>query len=229
MVSRSEKTAPASDKKLMQLRKYNLKKGYAALEMLINYLEDNIILFPYYEASDAHKKNRGLLINQTLEFQESGVQLFDNYQLYKTLKIHQANAEETFLQPTLGQTISDNLYAKILANNLTADEKSLLKKVQKPLAAFTMAEAIRSKAVTIDADGVFQLSETVGGISGNVENRNPPSDQLLNRAACGFTMRGEQELETLRQYLTANHEKYSYTIPTAVNINDGSAPNVYLM
>jgi len=160
---------------------------------------------------------------------DAGVQLNENYQLYKSIRIHQANAEETFILPTLGQTIGDLLYTKILANNLSTDEKALLKKVQKPLAAFTMAEAIRSKAISLDADGVFQLSETVGGISGNVENRNPPSDQLLHRAACGFTMRGEQELETLRQFLSANANKYSYTIPTAVKINDGSAPNIYFM
>jgi hypothetical protein len=229
MVSRSEKTAPASDKKLMQLRKSNLRKGYASLEMLINFLEDNIETFLDYKVSDAHKKNRSLFINQTLEFQDAGIQLNDNYQLYKSIRVHQANAEETFICPTLGKTISELLYSKILANTLTADQKTLIKKIQKPLAAFTMAEAIRMKAVSIDADGIFQLSETVGGISGNVENRNPPSDALLKRTACGFTMRGEQELETLRQFLAANAEKYTYTIPDAVVLNDGSAPNIYVL
>ncbi|RZK13764.1 MAG: hypothetical protein EOO43_17385, partial [Flavobacterium sp.] len=134
MVARSEKSAPASDKKLMQLRKYNLQKGYTSLEMLINYLEDNINLFPYYAATDEHKNNRGLLINKTPEFQSAGVQLNDNYQLYKSIRIHQQNAEETFIQPILGETINANLLAKILSNSLTIAEKGLLKKVQKPLA-----------------------------------------------------------------------------------------------
>lgn len=229
MVSRSDKTAPASDKKLMQLRKYNLQKGFSSLEMLVNHLEENLQLFPLYEASVAHQNNRSLLINQTLEFQAAGVQLNDNYQLYRSIRIHQQNAEETFIYPTLGDTISENLLAKILSNSLTNPEKLLLKKVQKPLAAFTMSEALKAKALIIDSDGVYQLSETVGGISGNVENRTPPSDALINKTICAYTIRAEQELQTLRQYLKANAQDFNYTVPPAVNINDGSAPNIYLL
>lgn len=227
-VVRSEKSAPASDKKLMQLRKSNLQSAYNALELLVNYLEENITLpvFADYATSDNHKENRSLFINTSAEFQKAGVQINNDAQLYQNLRVYQGNAEETYIIPLIGETTANAIYAEILSNTLTVPNKALLKKIHKALVSFTMSEAIPYKAVTIDSTGVFQLSETVGGISGNVENRSTATDRQLSPIMNAFKIRGEQELETMRKFLVDNATDYGYTDDYGI-LNDGSAPNIY--
>ncbi|MNR29615.1 hypothetical protein D3C85_1470120 [compost metagenome] len=90
-----------------------------------------------------------------------------------------------------------------------------------------MAEAIPYRTVTIDANGVFELSEAVGGMAANVETRSSATDKRLSAIMTGLTMRADQELETLRKFINANAEALNITPEADVNINDGSADRVY--
>jgi len=229
LVPRSEKMLPASDKKLIQLRKSNTRSAFAALELLVAFLEDNPVDFPLYAASDERKENRSLLINTSSEFQKAGVQIGSDAQLYQTLRVYQSNAEETYIIPTLTEAIANVLKGKILTKSLTDAEKTLLRKIQKPLAAYTMYEAIPYLPISIDSTGIFELSETVGGVSGNVENRNAATEKRLSAAMNGYYIRAEQELETLRKYLKEHAADFSYTAPQDVLLNDGSISNIYIL
>ncbi|MCX2473570.1 hypothetical protein OQZ33_04415 [Pedobacter sp. MC2016-05] len=229
LVPYSEKMRPASDKKLMQLRKSNIKAAFAALELLVSFLEDNKIDFPIYAVSEERKENRSLLINTSAEFQKAGVQIGNDAQLYQTLRVFQANAEETYIIPNLTESLAASLKAKMLSNSLTDIEKELLKKVHKALAPYTMIEAVPYLLLNIDSNGVFELSETVGGVSGNVENRNPATERAISRVLNGYCMKAEQHLETLRKFMKANAEALSYTVPTAVLYNDDPNSNIYVL
>jgi hypothetical protein len=83
-------------------------------------------------------------------------------------------------------------------------------------------------AVSMDASGIFELSETVGGISGNVENRNSASDKRLAMVMNGYLTKAEQQMEGIRKYLSANAQAFQYIIPEVVEINDPSN-NVYFI
>ncbi|RZJ85844.1 MAG: hypothetical protein EOO20_19490 [Chryseobacterium sp.] len=218
---------PASDKKLMQLRKSNIKSAFAALELLVSFLEDNKADFPIYADGDERKENRSLLINTSAEFQKAGVQIGNDAQLYQTLRVYQSNAEETYIIPTLTEALAAILKGKILSNSLTPLESELLKKVQKAVAPYTMIEAVPYLPLNIDSSGIFELSETVGGVSGNVENRNPATERAISRVLMGYCVKAEQHLETLRKFMKANAEALSYTVPTEVLFNEDPNSNIY--
>lgn len=227
-VVKSTTYLPASDKKIISLKKQNIFSGYNNLELAVSLLEGNLADFPVYAASDEHQANRSLLINTSAEFQAAGVNIGSDARLYATLRIYQSNIESTYLEPVLGTDIKDSLHAGILSGALDDNLKALLKRVQKAIAYYTIADAIPYMAVSLDASGIFELSETVGGISGNVENRSTASDKRLAMAMNGYMTKAEQQLETIRKYLAANAADFNYITPQAVEINDPNN-NVYFL
>lgn len=219
-VAKDSNKLPASDKKIIALKKQNISSGYAALETAVTFLEENIEDFPTYQASAEHSRNRSLLINTSTEFQGSGVNINQDARLYQTLRTYQETIEQTYIEPVLGYEIKEALHQGILNNNLSPEHQQLLKRVRKAIAAYTMAEAIPFMVLSMDASGIFQLSETVGGISGNVENRSSASDLRLSVAMNRYQMSAEQHLEGVRKYLASNKADFGYVTPEAINMND---------
>jgi hypothetical protein len=227
-VAKGVSNLPASDKKIMSLKKQNVFSGYNNLELAISLLEDNLNDFPTYKESNAHQANRSLLINTSGEFQAAGVNIGNDARLYSTLRVYQANMEQTYMESALGSAIKDSLHIGILNNDLDDEHKGLLKIVQKAVAFYTIADAIPYMAVSLDAAGIFELSETVGGISGNVENRSSASDKRLAMVMNGYLSKAEQQMEGIRKYLIANAESFQYITPQVVEINN-STNNVYFL
>lgn len=227
-VSKGPNTLPASDKKLMVFKRDNFDRGYNNLELLVNYLEANIDDFILYKGSDEHLSNRSLLINNSSEFQKSGVNISNNAHLYQTLRTYQPDIERSAIVPVLGRALYGKLVAIILNGGGTDKEKDLINQVRRPLAQLTMLEAIPWMAISLDAGGVYQLSETVGGISGNVENRSAAETSRLQAAMMSLECRSEGQLEDIKNWLTENSADFpDYVVTETININDGSAPNVY--
>lgn len=226
-VAKDNNRLPASDKKIIALKKQNISSGYAALETAVTFLEENIDDFPVYKESAEHERNRALLINTATEFQGSGVNINQDARLYQTLRTYQETIESTYIEPVLGTYIKDQLHDGIMTGTLSPDHQKLLKLVRKAIAAYTLAEAIPYMVLSMDASGIFELSETVGGISGNVENRSSASDKRLAIAMNRYQMSAEQHLEVVRKYLVSHREDFGYTAAEPINVND-SYTNTYL-
>jgi hypothetical protein len=229
-VRRGPTVAPASDKKLMALRKDSLDKGYAAIEQLIIYLEEFIVNFPTYQNSTERKRNRSLLINTSAEFQAAGVNIGNSAQLYQVLRTYQEDAERTYINRLLGDNLNTLIRSKISSGVPDETYDALIREVQRPVATFTLLEAIPYMAVSIDATGIYQLSETVGGISGNVENRSSAEVGRLQTAMYRLQIKGEMQLESLRKWIAKNKSQFiDYTIPEEVIINNNPDSNTYFL
>lgn len=221
---------PASDKKLMALKKESYQIGYHSLEQAVNYISESPAKFPTYQASKEHAKNRALLINNSSEFQESGVNIGYNAQLYDVLRIYQKDVESTYLLPLLGTNLRARLKTSILNNSLSEIEDDLLSELRKPVACFTLLEAIPYLAISLDSSGIYQLNETVGGISGNVENRTAAEVDRLSRAMYHLQAKGERQVETLRKWLQKNKDQFpEYAATSKVDLNDDPNSNIYVL
>lgn len=226
-VIKSNSSLPASDKKIVQLKKVNLSSAYAAIEMAIQYLEENLNEFDAYKNSEYRLNNRNSLINSTLEFQAAGVQLNDDSHLFHSLKPYIESAlEKNGLSSLLGDLI-DTLITGIRANSLDDKHRRLLKLVRRPLAALTMVEAIPYRAVSIGINGVFEMSSSVGGFAANTETSFAASDKKLTAVMAAYSINAESDLIKLEKYLNDNSSDFGFTRGKSQNINDGSASNVY--
>ncbi len=171
-VVKNNSRLPASDKKLVALRKDCFEAAYNALEKAVDFLETYRNTFETYLNSDERKQNRSLFIVSSTDFQKSGVNVNNSAQIFSKLKTYINQVELDVIEPNLGTNLYGSLKEKFIANNLTDKENLLLKKLQRPLAYLSMAEAIPYQDVNISPEGYFEISESVGGISGNTENKN---------------------------------------------------------
>lgn len=197
----------ASDKKLIQLKRQSLADGYYALELAQEYLESNLDTFTSYAASSAHTRNRSSFINSSIEFNTISAIPIEAV-LFANIRNIQVQVQDDQIQSVLGEDLIAELISSIKSGNATDDQKDLILKVQKTLVPLTLAEAIPYKLITIDASGVFQLRDTVGGISGNVENREPAEDRLAQSVMNRLCSQGESNLEKLRKWLNENAAKF---------------------
>jgi hypothetical protein len=227
-VSKSDRTLPASDKKLVALRTDSLEKAYNSLALAIEFLEENKDVFTDYAASAERINNRSLFILTAKEFQESGVMINNSSHLFDSLKTYIRNAEFK-IEKLLGGDLTNSVRSAILANN--ADEKTgaLIKKIRRPVAFAAMAEAVLFKAVSVTPNGVFTTSHTDGGASANIENRATASEKFLNMMFCKLENSANAAFDQLKQFLIDNAEDYSYTIVEAIDMNDYPERNSYYL
>jgi hypothetical protein len=227
-VAKGNNSMPASDTKLMKFKRKCLNDGFNNLELAIQFLEKNVVDFPLYGASDERKSNNALMINSSMEFQAAGVNIGSSAQLYNTLRIYQQAVEENNIIPILGSGFYDAFKALSLVGGLGPKQAKLLEQLRKAIAYFTMLEAIPYMAVSLDASGVYELSQTIGGSSANLDSRSPASTQRLQMAMGQFYNRANTQINTIEAYLKANSTDFPlYVVPGSVSINDGSASNVY--
>lgn len=221
----------ASDKKLIQLKRQSLSDGHYALELAQEYLESNLATFTIYAASAAHTRNRNSFINSSAEFNSiSAIQIEPI--LFSSIRNIQKQVQEDQVQAVLGEDLITTLITAIKGGTTTENQQKLILRVQKALIPLTLAEAIPYKLITVDVNGVFQLRDTVGGISGNVETREPADDRMAQLTMNRLVSRGESELESLRKWLYTNAELFSdYTAQGSKGDQDvnTSGSGVYMM
>lgn len=219
-VAKSNNLLPASDKKILQLRRQSMSSGYTSLELAVEFLEKNLTAFTTaYQASEAHAENRSRYINSSLEFNKACPKQIDA-QLFSAVKSVQGEVEDREILAVLGEDLADRIRGKILNGGASEIELKLIRKIQKALAPLAMAGAIPYNMITMDASGIYQLSDTVGGISGNVENRAPASEKALQAAMVRLISSGESALQDLRTFLADNAAEFQedYTPPEDVDM-----------
>ncbi|MFD2163673.1 DUF6712 family protein [Paradesertivirga mongoliensis] len=217
---------PASDKKLISFKRQAFNSAHNSLELAVSFLEANIADFAIYAASDERVENRSRFINTSREFPQK---IPVTAALYTRLKAIISKEEETIIFNMLGDDLLTDIRTKFLANNLTPTEKTLVTKIRHVIGSNAIRKGITYGLVDVEATGSYVHRDTVGGISGNVENRDPAElDRLkpvMQQLACDY----ESDLERLRIFLKDNVANLTgYTAPTEVVVNDPDS-NVYLM
>ena len=74
-------------------------------------------------------------------------------------------AQEQYIRPILGEALYDDLASSIVANDLTANETTLLNKISEPLAYYTFYSAIPFIATQISNKGVLVKNSDNNSIS----------------------------------------------------------------
>ena len=209
---------PVSDKKMSVFRSGRKEAGFRALEQAIEYLELNIddALFFTYALSDQHLSSRAFFINSAKVFTTYFKAINNSTITFRAMLDSLDRAERTYILPVLGETFFDVLKAKILDGNLTINEKKLIKIINRPLALFTVGEAVPVLPMEFDGTNIFINNSPAYGNSENVEGKIAASEGRLSILMNNCMMQGEAELQRLKAYLIKNAGLFpSYTIPKA--------------
>ncbi|KAA8483760.1 hypothetical protein BDE36_1774 [Arcticibacter tournemirensis] len=229
-VRKSDSKAPASDKKVMALREQSMSAGYDAIELAVDFLEEHISDFPVYAASDEHIENRSRFINSSREFPQK---LPVNPTLFASIKSIISKVEDDYIVTVLGDDLDGQLRTKIRNKSLTELDKELLRMIRKAVGSIAIAEAIPYRLVSFDGTGSYVRSETVGGISGNVENRSPAEIQRMQVTMNKLVTDGESDLERLRLWLNKHTTEYNTYTPSTMavlnQVNESTDGAVYFL
>jgi hypothetical protein len=143
-----------------ELRNTLLSKAYDAIEVMLRFLHENKAQYPSWTSSDEYVAFNSLIIKTGTDF-DAHYKLWQPLRSYYSLKILIDEVQEDFLSPALGAGL---LAYFIAAENLTENEKKLLKLLKKATAYKTIKKATEHYSVRFDAHGFTILG------SGNNEN-----------------------------------------------------------
>lgn len=221
----------ASDKKIAALEKKSFLNGYSALYQALEYLHQNkaVTAFSAYFSDSAYTYNASLIIPYPSECRWVN-QIKNNAHLFESLIPAQIDVIENSIKPILGDDLYDDLLTAIIAQSLDELQQSLIVKIKPAIAYLMMAEGVQRNILSVDASGVFAVSESTGGITGNFQMRDQPMPRVLQSFMHGFSTKGESELEKLRVWLNANitdfegYTEQSIAALSPINLNTDANP-----
>ena len=231
-VKMSDTQRIASDKKISELKNNSFSNAFKALYQALEFLHLNHTAteFAVYFASAAYDLNTSYFLQYPADAKYVE-QIRGNAWLFDGLKGIQLSINETYIIPLISETVLNALKVKIQAQNPSALEKDLIKKIQKAVSFLVMAEGILQNALSLDATGLFSLSENIGGAStGNFQIKGHPVNSEIEEFSETFMEKGKAELENIKVFLNTNIASFTgYTTqiegalsPMNVNSSDNN-------
>lgn len=187
----------------------NLHEAETAIELLIQFLEDNIDDYPEWVSSSSFTQYRSLFIKTGSAFQE----LFHSaapFKNYWALRSKMKDVEELTIRPFLGDELFTILkdVAADPDGDYTDKQEALLYKLKKAIAYFTVAFAIPQLHVRIDSSGL--TVPAVASFSDNNEEntRSGMNDKTLFTMVESCKSSGQEWLKNAEEYLLANPDDF---------------------
>ena len=175
-----------------QLNKANsasLRRGYRALDVLINTLDTYGLVV--WNNSENYKASRKYFIYTTDQFDDI-YDISQSRQLYMRLMKFMDEPEDEEVMAVIGATRFADLKTKIVDNSLTADDKILLKKAQRPVAFRALQSAFKTLPVEMFPSGIVAYRE-----KGEVESQSRAEVLLW------FKDQADKNLKKLEDYITS--------------------------
>lgn len=206
------RTESESRKSLFGYQERNLRdsfkyEGYNALEDVISHLEKNIDLseFEKWTASDVCANMNSRLINSAVEFTKIYAPLKNSRLVFLNMLSSLQFVTDTIIADVVPVAMLDTLQELIKDRELSlpanAAQKKLLEHIQKPLAYFTIADAIDTLGANYNDRGLM-FAEAAGTIDTKLEKAIA---DRLRIVAADADKKGNAYLTILRQYLKSQN------------------------
>lgn len=172
------------------------------LDIALEFLEKNISDYSTYATSSEYAESKALFITSAKTL-NAYLPIFNSRRAYIQLRPFMLEAQEETIQTTIGEDQYQDLLTKILADTLNADEKALVKRIQKPLANLTARKSFNQLAVAYQGQG-FRILSSNDGI---IQKQSIPLKELsglLNE----FDNKAQASLAVLKKYLQDNADAW---------------------
>lgn len=197
---------PASAFKVKQISNAALNIAHKSFELLIDYLVKNKSLYSDYASSNAYAEAKDSFINSATEF-TNFFSIRNNRWIYWNIKPIMTRLEEDLIKPRTGESLFDELKNQIKLDNVTDENKAILRFIKYAVANMTIAESILELGLNIDQYGLtVNTSGTTNSQEVDLKNPAPALNQGILRDKCERV--GLQKLKELDNYLRENHSDY---------------------
>lgn len=163
------------------------RRGYKSLDVLIDTL-DNYGLAEW-DNSDEYKISKEFFIFTTDQMQKI-FQIDNSRQLYMRLLQYMEDPEQDEILPMIGETRFAALKVAIVDDNLLDADKTLLKKIQKPIGFRALENAFTVLPVEMFPDGIVEYRE-----------KGRMTSQARSEVLLYFKENADKHLIKLQQYI----------------------------
>lgn len=185
-------------------RDYMRHNGFEALELMLRFLDENSADYPEWTAADGFQRTRGLLLNYAADFRQVYSKRLSRY-TFEVIRPVIEDVEQLAIRRFLGDDQFDRLRAGVLADDLTANETTLLKLLHRAIANYAIEEGIERNWITFSGDRVVQVE--------SLEPQSYRKDAPPTLAGLSVTSRHQQEfgarnLSYVKKYLDENLDDF---------------------
>jgi hypothetical protein len=200
--------------------------GFNGLDSVLEYLENNIELFPLFAESENYTVFKESFINTTAEFEE-GYKIGGSRLVFLKLKPFIKQAEDFHIIPLIGRAYFDELKEQILNKDIDEANDIPIDYIRKAVANFAIYRGIHQLGMTITDNGVFYSSDT--GDQFDYQNEKPMKPDEIMKLYQEARDTGNGYLALLKDHLHNNIDDYStyaasasYDSTNAAHIRDNT-------
>ena len=179
-VNDTQTASPASQQRVQKLIETSYKQGWASLEIMLKYLEDNVSDFPLWAASDAYTLTKSTLIQSAGEFDrfytihESRIWFFNAKSVMK-------GVDESEVVSRIGRSLYDTLLLEINADTVTVANLAILPNIQRAISHYTFARnmVVNKKEKDFSKSKPIESQDVIVSDSKKIESM---ADFYMNKA-----------------------------------------------
>ena len=175
-----------------------LNEGFIALDILLDFLEENKVSFTVWTSSEAYTLTKSEFINSVAEF-ATYFPLVRSRRTFLALKPYIKQIGELEIYNILGSNLFDAIKAEIVSGTISAPNKIHLNAIRPAVANLVMNKALDQMAVIINENGVQVLSQ--GATTDNSQEARTISEVKLMRLKDDAGNTAMMFLNTLRKSL----------------------------
>lgn len=199
----------------------HLDAGTNALDVLLNYLNDNVQTYTEFTKSPYYLIDKAALISNVQEFNKH-YNINSSVRTFKAIQKHLNHAFNFYILPVIQQAFWAALSVKKQNSTLSDLENSLINIAQSSLAHFAVAQAIKILPFQIQPNGVFHL-----GLEGRetIEKSTQASYEHTTKIANNLNIIANNNLALLKKFITDNASTFTdYISPTPPVVEKSTEP-----
>ncbi len=195
--------------------------GFADLEALQMFLDENQNNYPEWVDSSAFDRVKELFVNTASAFSQI-YPIGNSWRTFVRLKPIMRNVEEDLFVSALGEEYFNELKEKFRDEDANSDDKKVLAKLNKAIVFYTVAEACRLLPVELSENGLSIKSYMGNGI--NKQEQAAPSS-LISNLTDVTSKKAQEYLEQMKSFM--NSVASPSVLPTYYNSDAYTKPEDY--
>ncbi len=191
-------------------REENFNEGHAAIESLLEFLEDNITDLPEWKNSAEFKQYRSLFIKTGSEFNQYYSSPTPQRNFY-AMRPKMIDVEENGVRPFLGDAMFDAIKSKdqLQTPGFTEKETKLLAMIKKAIAYYTVSFSVPLLSVKIDGNGITIFASQSFSSSDDDSKRAGADTKALNDLVNSCNNSGQMWLNRAKEFLMNNKADFN--------------------
>jgi hypothetical protein len=181
-----------------------MNAGYDSIDPMLEYLEENKLLFPAWAGSSAYTVLKQFFINTARQFSEF-VWINESRRTFLVLRAQMKKVEEFSILSILCKPLFAELKAQTLSSAISEANQVLLDLIRPAVAHLTIARAIEELSVVFSENGIQVSNSTV---STYTKGKQPAPDLQLQRLKSQAQTDGETYLAQIRELLEGDLDAY---------------------